>query len=50
MRPIADRAATWDIVVAWQRGRKTAALQALLDAFATEAVPTKVAQRTKQVR
>ena len=34
MRPVADREATWDIVVAWQRGRRTVALQALLDAFA----------------
>ena len=36
VRPVADREPMWDIVVAWQRGRKTNALQALLDAFAAE--------------
>ena len=35
MRPVAEREA-WDIVVAWQPGRRTGALQALLDAFAAE--------------
>jgi len=43
MRPLADREATWDIVVAWQRGRRTVALQALLDAFAAEVPKTKTA-------
>jgi len=43
MRPVADREATWDIVVAWQRGRRTVALQALLDAFAAEVPKTKTA-------
>ncbi len=40
MRPVADRELTWDIVVAWQRGRRTGALQALLDAFAIEGPKT----------
>ena len=41
MRPVADREATWDVVVAWQRGRRTIALQALLDAFAAEGAKNK---------
>ena len=36
MRPVAEREATWDIVVAWQPGRRTGVLQALLDGFAAE--------------
>jgi hypothetical protein len=33
MRPVAERQATWDLVVAWQPGRMNGALQALFDAF-----------------
>jgi DNA-binding transcriptional LysR family regulator len=31
--PIADRDATWDVFVAWQRGKTAAPLRVLLDAF-----------------
>jgi DNA-binding transcriptional LysR family regulator len=41
MRPVTEREATWDIVVAWQPGRVTGALQALLDAFASEGIKNK---------
>ena len=41
MRPVAEREATWHIVVAWQPGRVTGALQALLDAFASEGIKNK---------
>jgi hypothetical protein len=44
MRPVAEPEVTWDIVVAWQPGRRTAALQALLDAFAVKGAKNKKRQ------
>jgi hypothetical protein len=46
MRPVAEREATWDIVLAWQPGRMTGALHALLDAFAAEGAKNKKQQAT----
>jgi len=31
--PIADKSATWDVFVAWQRGKTTAPVRALLGAL-----------------
>jgi DNA-binding transcriptional LysR family regulator len=44
MRPVAEREPTWDIVVAWQPGRMTGALLALLDAFAAQGAKNKKQQ------
>jgi hypothetical protein len=33
MVPIADTGATWDLFVAWQRGKTSGPLRALLDAL-----------------
>ena len=33
MVPIADKQATWDVFVAWQRGKTAGPLRALLDAL-----------------
>jgi hypothetical protein len=31
--PIADKGATWDVFVAWQRGKAAAPVRALIDAL-----------------
>ena len=46
MRSVAEREATWDIVAAWQPGRRSGALQALLNAFAAEGAKTENAKRS----
>jgi hypothetical protein len=33
MVPIAEKRATWDLFIAWQRGRMSNPLRALLDSF-----------------
>jgi len=34
--PIADKGATWDVFVAWQRGKTTGSLRTLLDVLQTK--------------
>jgi DNA-binding transcriptional LysR family regulator len=37
--PIADKGATWDVFVAWQRGKTTAPVRALIDALDLKSTP-----------
>jgi hypothetical protein len=37
MVPIAEKRATWDLFIAWQRGRMSNPLRALLDSFGVRA-------------
>jgi hypothetical protein len=37
MVPIAEKRATWDLFIAWQRGRMSNPLRALLDSFQLKA-------------
>ena len=45
MVPIAEKEATWDLFVVWQRGKTTGPLRALLGALQLEPVTQRVSQR-----